>query len=142
MDTLNYISHLNNEKNKFLNQEVSQIVKYINMRNNIHDYNYHYALSFWVYFDSSILRSDYTNQYSLIMNYANKPNIVFDNDQKELVVTVDDCECKTCNDTCETIEHYRSKNILYQKWNHFVVNYNYGKLDIFINNNLVTSISE
>ena len=32
---------------------------------------------------------------------------------------------------------YKTKNILFQKWNNFVINYNYGTLDIFINNNLV-----
>ena len=32
---------------------------------------------------------------------------------------------------------YRTKKILYQKWNHFVINYNYGTMDLFINNNLV-----
>ena len=31
--------------------------------------------------------------------------------------------------------------MIFQRWNHFVVNYNYGTLDIFVNNNLVSSIN-
>ena len=34
-------------------------------------------------------------------------------------------------------EVYRSKGILYQRWNHVVINSNDSKIDIFINNNLV-----
>ena len=34
---------------------------------------------------------------------------------------------------------YKTSDILFQRWNHFVINYNYGTLDIFINNNLVAT---
>ena len=34
---------------------------------------------------------------------------------------------------------YRANNILYQRWNNIVMNYNYGTFDLFINNNLVST---
>ena len=32
---------------------------------------------------------------------------------------------------------YRSKDVVFQKWVNFVVNYNYGTLDLFVDTNLV-----
>jgi hypothetical protein len=32
---------------------------------------------------------------------------------------------------------YKTTQVLFQRWNFIVMNYNYGSLDLFINNNLV-----
>jgi hypothetical protein len=50
--------------------------------------------------------------------------MVYDNTDNELIVIL------------EGDEVYKSKEILYQKWNHVVINVG-TKVDMFINNNLV-----
>lgn len=135
-ELLNKISEYNKMKNDFVYQEASSLVHLINRTNHIQDYNYHYGLSFWVYFDPQIQTIDTTEEKrGFIMSYSNSPKIFYDYGTKELKITVDDCE--NINKICSENIIYKTKNILYQRWNHFVVNYNYGNLDCFINNNLV-----
>jgi hypothetical protein len=133
MNLLGHINEFNNEKNKFLNNRLSYLVQMINMRNGIHDYNYHYGISFWVYFDSHILKDSYSQQYGLIMDYGNQPKIYYDLTSRELKIDI------LQNNESETV--YKTNKLIFQRWNHFVVNYNYGTLDIFVNNNLVSSIN-
>ena len=129
MTLMDYVNKYNNESNIFLNQELSNLIKQINLRSNLHEYNYHYGLSFWVYFDSSILNANDSNENNqgLIMNYANQPHIYYDYNTQELIIKV------SRHSSNNNEQNYRTKDILYQKWNHFVINYNYGTLDIFIN---------
>lgn len=135
---MDYINKYNNETNIFLDQKLSNLVQQINLRSNIHEYNYHYGISFWIFFDSSILNntSKSDNNEGLIMNYANQPRIFYDYNTRELKITVNR---HTSN---ENKPMYKTKNISYQRWNHFVINYNYGVLDIFVNNNLVGTINK
>lgn len=135
MTTLDSINKYSNDTKIQLNQEISSLVKYINSMSGLHDYNYHYGISFWVYFDPQLLQISNTSQIGLIMNYSNNPKIYYDYDQSELVVKVtqyDDVSKKV-----EKKKVYKSKSILFQKWNNFIVNYYYGTIDIFVNNNLV-----
>lgn len=134
MSLLDYINKYNNDKNIILNDKLSYLVQMINLKSGIHEYNYHYGLSFWVYFDSHILKESYSDDYGLIMDYGNQPKIYYDFNSKELKIDV------MRNNSSQNV--YKTNKILFQRWNHFVVNYNYGTLDIFINNNLVTSISK
>ena len=138
MTLMDYVNKYNNESNIFLNQELSNLIKQINLRSNLHEYNYHYGLSFWVYFDSSILNANDSNENNqgLIMNYANQPYIYYDYNTQELIIKV------SRHSSNNNEQNYKTKDILYQNWNHFVINYNYGTLDIFINNNLVGTINK
>ena len=131
---MNKIYELNNEKNEFISQETSNLIKLINRTNHITNYNYHYGLSFWIFFDSTLIKENKKNAKGLILNYANNPKLYFDYDTDEIVLLV-----KVKDDTGKYTNEvlYRTKEILFQKWNHFVINYNYGTLDLFINNNLV-----
>ena len=140
-ELLNKIGDYNNMKNDFIYQEASSLVHLINRTNHIQDYNYHYGLSFWVYFDPQIQTvKTYRNKRGFIMTYSNSPKIFYDYNSKELKITIDDCEnqSKQCSENLI----YKTKDILFQRWNHFVVNYNYGTLDCFINGNLVLSKSK
>lgn len=135
-ELLNKISEYNKTKNDFIYQESSNLVHLINRTNHIQDYNYHYGISFWVYFDPQIQKiQTRKDKRGFIMTYSNSPKIFYDYDSKELKISVDYCENK--NKECSENIIYKTKEILYQRWNHFVVNYNYGNLDCFINNNLV-----
>lgn len=134
------IGEYNKMKNDFIYQEASSLVNLINRTNHIQDYNYHYGISFWVYFDPQIqtikTRKD---KRGFIMTYSNSPKIFYDYDTKELKISIDYCENQ--NNRCSENIIYKTKEILYQRWNHFVINYNYGTLDCFINNNLVMTKS-
>ena len=136
---MDYVNKYNNDANIFLDQNLSSLIQQINLRSNIHEYNYHYGISFWIYFDSSILNNDITttNNEGLIMSYADQPRIYYDYNTSELKIDV----LRDQSSESDAI-NYKTKDILYQKWNHFVINYNYGTLDIFVNNNLVGSIDK
>lgn len=135
-ELLNKIGEYNKMKNDFIYQEASGLVNLINRTNHIQDYNYHYGISFWVYFDTKIKESRTpNNKRGFIMTYSNTPKIFYDYGTKELKITIDDCENK--NKSCSENVVYKTDDILFQKWNHFVVNYNYGTLDCFINGVLV-----
>lgn len=140
----NKIKKLNKKTNTYIYSYGSSIVNLINYYNNIRDIYYHYGLSFWIYFDTNLLNNSnkdtYNNKYGLIMNYSNNPIIKYDYNTSELIISIEQCKHSKYDDEydkCEEIIIYKTKNIEYQKWNLFTVNYDYGILDIFINNNLV-----
>ena len=84
-----------------------------------------YALSFWVYFNT--LKPLYGKD--VIMTFNSRPSLYFDHNQKELIIEV------ITKDGTEEV--YKTKEILYQRWNHIVINFNDSKLGLFVNNNLV-----
>ena len=139
----------NKNKNNLINQNSSYLVNMINRIFNIKNYNYHYGISFWVYFDPSILEK-HLDKKGIIFNYSNCPKIYYDYYDSSLYITVtnykiseniEDLMQKNDKKRKELTNKddylYKTKNILFQRWNNFVINYNYGALDIFINNNLV-----
>ena len=98
--------------------------------------NYHYTISAWIYLNSFPPNTNLSyTQNTSILNIGNKPNIQFNVEKNELIIR-----------TKETSEKekivLRKKDLLkYQKWNHIVVVYNGGTLDVFINNELITTES-
>jgi hypothetical protein len=132
---LQTIKEYNSKKNEFISQETSKLIQYINRTNQIYDYNYHYGISFWIYFDPILLTNNPESKKGFILSYSENPTIYYDYDKNTINVTIQDCENEYKK--CTTIEVFKTSDILYQKWNHFVINYNYGTLDIFVNNNLV-----
>jgi hypothetical protein len=89
--------------------------------------NYNYSLSFWVYLNpSSTMRGK-----DIIIQYGNRPSMYFNHDKNELTLEIINQPDNT------QVVLYRSSNILYQRWNHIVINNNYGEVDLFINSNLV-----
>ena len=114
--------------------------------NDSEDYDYQYALSFWFYIDTSpnnMVPSD--NNFS-ILNYANKPNVFYSTRTQTLFITMDqkDLQKTTDNKLIDFDEDgnrilYKNKNVLLQKWNNMILNYNSGILDIFLNGELVKS---
>lgn len=83
---------------------------------------YKYGLSFWIYLDTNIME---------------KPERLFIMSFNKLKVELNNEKCLEFYNNNEML--YKSEQILFQKWNHIVVNYSNGTLDIFINNNLVST---
>ena len=138
------INKMNQGATDYIYQESSNLVDMINRKNNVFHYNYHYGLSFWIYFDSEILKDSGDEREGLILNYAYTPIIYYDYKIQELIIEINKCDKKITGQksdiVCEERKMiYKTSNILFQRWNHFVINYNYGTLDIFINNNLVAT---
>jgi hypothetical protein len=113
---------------------------------------YKFSISFWVYIDAmpTNTNNNYT-QYTSILNYSNYPNVMFKPSTNELIVAVIKNEelpnglpsdININNDTGNDFDIvYSNKNILLQKWNQFIINYDGGTMDIFYNGELVNSSS-
>jgi len=87
-------------------------------------YTYNYGLSFWLYINTFHFKQN-ALQTQEIISFGRKLSLTYDNIENELIILL------------EKEEVYKSKGILYQRWNHIVINSDDTKLDLFINNNLV-----
>jgi tryptophan-rich sensory protein len=96
--------------------------------------NYHYAISCWVYIDSLPPETNFSySKYTSLLNIGNKPNILFNVKKNSIMVKM-----KVSNEEDNIV--YKERDIIkMQKWNNIVVNYNGGTLDVFINDELVSS---
>ena len=94
---------------------------------------YHYSLSFWVFFNTIESTKKQT-----ILTFGLKPSLYYNPEKGELIVEVKDKKVAR-NKFNRPTTIYKTNNILFQRWNHIVMNYNYGTFDMFINNNLVTT---
>ena len=98
--------------------------------------SYVYAISFWVYLNPMPSQGD--NYYS-ILNYGNNPNVMYNTKTNEFVVFMQQKSCSlTITDPNSQLEPtYTDTNFPLQKWMNVVLNYNGGRLDIFLNSKLV-----
>jgi hypothetical protein len=103
-------------------------VNYVNDK-----FQYKYAVSGWVYIDSfpPETNSSY-DTYTSLLNIGDKPNFLFNAAKNKLKIMM-----KTQGKN-ETIL-YETDEFRMQRWNHIVVNYDGSTMDIFINNELVSS---
>ena len=97
------------------------------------EYNYNYGISAWFF-----IRAQPPNygknyrEFTSILNYGNKPNILYNGKDNTLRIVMDNGKNK------KPIV-YEVKEFPLQKWNNVVVNYDGGTLDIYINSKLVAS---
>jgi len=100
-------------------------------------FNYHYSLSSWIYINPQPpnTSSAYT-KYTSLLNYGNKPNIQYNGKLNSLRVMAQTGKGTGIGDLVEVFE---TKNIMYQKWNNIVINYDGGNMDVFLNGELVGS---
>jgi hypothetical protein len=100
-------------------------------------FNYHYALSFWFYLNPQPPNtSPAYNTFTNILTYGDKPAVQFNGALNTLRVLV---ESAPPGEEKKTVEIYKTKNILYQKWNNMVIKYDRGTMDVFLNGELVGS---
>ena len=106
-------------------------------------FNYTYGLSFWVYIDSDGPNTNASySKYTSILNYGQKPNILYKASTNTLIVTFNARDDQDIEQLNESNDHqgiiaYKNDKFLLQRWNHFVINYNGTNLDIFLNGELV-----
>jgi hypothetical protein len=139
----------------------NQLIKYpiyTNVVNNISSYEklnggnsfkYQYGISFWVFIHSfpPSTNSQY-NKFTSLINYGNKPNILYNPSLNTLMVTIEQKGLKDLNNIVLDFDDngnriiYKHPDILLQKWNNIVINYSNGTLDVFFNGKLVKSSIE
>jgi hypothetical protein len=111
------------------------------------EYDYQYALSSWIFIDSSPPNTNSSyGKYTSLLNFANKPNILYNAKNNTLMITMEqkDLQKNTKNKLTDYDDRgnrilFIKENILLQKWNNIIINYNGGVLDIFLNGELVKS---
>lgn len=121
-------------------------------------YNYTYSISFYLYLNPQPKNTNYAynkEEGANIFNYGNKPKIIYDGLNRKIII-----KSQTKNNSGETSEEiiFESKtekennednnedkedniniDIKYQKWLFFVINYDNGVIDVFIDGKLVGS---
>lgn len=129
--------------------EYNSLASYQELNGDTDDFNYQYALSFWVFVTPSSISKDYVS----LLNYGDKPNILYQSSTNTLMITMDQ---KGLEERYKKKKHdnlldfdengnriiYKNSNFLLQRWNNIVLNFNGGTLDIFLNNELVKSAVE
>jgi hypothetical protein len=110
-------------------------------------FDYQYAISFWVFIDSAPPNTNPSYiQYTSLLNFGGKPNVLYNGKNNTLMITMQqkDLEKTTNNKLTDFDENgnriiYKNHDMLLQKWNNIIINYNGGILDIFLNGELVKS---
>lgn len=125
---LSYVyNDVSNKTTEYLNKVYSGFQAFGDLFKNTNKtpYIYNYGLSFWLYINTFHFKKITKNRMQTILTFGKKISLMYDTIDNDLIMLLDDEEV------------YRSKGILYQRWNHVVINSNDSKIDIFINNNLV-----
>jgi len=97
------------------------------------EYNYNYSISSWFFIRANApnFKKSY-NKYSVILNYGNKPKIMYNPMLNKIKIIMNNGLNK------KPIEYIIDGPHL-QKWNNIVINYDGGNLDIFMNGKLIRS---
>ena len=105
--------------------------------NKVERFSYHYSLSAWFYLNPQPPNtSPAYNKYTNILSYGNKPAIEFNGKLNSLRVLV---ESEHEPGQKQRTEIFETKQVLFQKWNNIVINYDRGTMDVFLNGELVGS---
>ncbi len=96
-------------------------------------FQYKYAVSSWIYIDSFPPETNHKyDEFTSLLNIGNKPNILFNVLKNEIKIIT-----QTEGNNEKIL--YKSTAFKMQKWNHIVINYDGLSMDIFINNELVST---
>jgi hypothetical protein len=112
--------------------------------------SYRFSISCWIFLNSMAPNTNANyNKYTSLLNYSNNPNVMFNPATNDFIVSVVQNQVlengapdknSNINDNPETYKIvYSNKNVLLQKWNNLVLNFDGGTLDIFYNGELVQS---
>ena len=94
-------------------------------------YNYSTSFWFWITPQPPSINKNHS-QYTNIFTYGDRPSIDYNQSLDMLRIS-----CRLSSDSIE--ELYTTTKIPKQTWNQFVMNYNGGTMDVFLNGELVSS---
>ena len=125
------------------------LASYQELNGNTDQFDYHYAISFWVFITPNVGSTDFVS----LLNYGDKPNILYQSSTNTMMITMDQKGMKERYSKKFKVNLldfdkngnriiYKNSNVLLQKWNNIVLNFNGGTLDIFLNDELVKSAVE
>lgn len=112
---------------------------------NLNDYNYTYSISFYLYLNPQDTNTSYAynkEDGAELFNYGCKPMILYNGKKQQIII-----KSKTTENDCNKSDvifkskddNYGNIDIKFQKWTYFVINYDNGIIDIFIDGKLVAS---
>lgn len=103
---------------------------------NLYNYNYTYSIKFNLYINPQEYNTNLSyNKETNLFNYGNKPQILYNGKTKEIIIRT-----QTKRNEGKQLDFvYKTTDFKYQKWIPFLINYNNNKIDIFINNKLVST---
>jgi hypothetical protein len=94
---------------------------------------YSYSMSFWLYINPM---PSYGDKFLSLLNYGNNPNIMYNPSKNDFSVFMKSPD-PDCNAEVTIIPIYTNMDIPLQKWFNVVLNYDSGRLDVFLNAELV-----
>jgi hypothetical protein len=99
-------------------------------------YNYTYSVSFYLYLNPQPQNTSLAyNKETELFNYGNKPVILYDGRNRNLVI-----KSKTQKGEGSQLDTiYKTKNIKYQKWMFITINYKDNTIDVFIDGKIMGS---
>jgi hypothetical protein len=118
--------------------------------NGSNEFDYQYAISCWIFLDAAgpNMNANY-NKYTSLLNFGNKPNVLYNGKTHSFMITMQQKNLQdvTKNKMTDFDSEgnriiYINNNLLLQKWNNLIINYNGGTMDIFLNGKLVKSSIE
>jgi len=118
--------------------------------NGTENFDYQYAISFWFFLDAVAPNTnENSTKYTSLLNFGEKPNVLYNTKTNSLKVTMqsnvniyNNQNTKLTNtDAYDNTILYENDKVLLQKWNNMIINYNGGVMDIFLNGELVKSVS-
>jgi hypothetical protein len=136
-------------ENPIYTNTMHSLANYIQL-NGSDSFDYQYSISFWVFIDSNAPNTNPSyNQYTSLLNYGGKPNILYNAKTNTLMITMEqkNLDKESKNKLLEFDDNgnriiYTNTNVLLQKWNNIIIQFNGGTLDIFLNGELVKSSIE
>ena len=92
-------------------------------------FDYNYSYSFWFYINSA---AENKNQSYSMINFAHNPHVKYNPSKNQIQI-------QYFGDSADGGAEVELSHIKLQKWNHLVLNYTSGRLDVFINGDIAVT---